>query len=93
MGKMGLCQLLRFQFTKGCVYMHVRVRVSERKRSSRQQALVEKGDPQTEKGHKRHIFYSLLILCICKELLGLSLFPRNGCLSAHCGASAPAGLI
>lgn len=66
--------------------------VCDRERN-RQQAWVEKGEPQNKKGHKRYIFYSLLLLWICKLLLGLSLFPRNGCLSAQFGVSAPTGVI
>lgn len=35
--------------------------VYERERC-RQEALIKKGKPETKKGHKRYIFYSLLLL-------------------------------
>lgn len=45
----------------GGVWCGVCVCVYERERC-RQEALIKKGKPETKKGHKRYIFYSLLLL-------------------------------
>lgn len=83
--------LLLFQITKG-IYMCVWNR-EKRYRGKQATGLDREKETLNKNGHKKYMFHLLLLIWICKQLLSLSLFPRNGCLSAHYGVSVPTGFI